>query len=140
MAAPADQPGPLTPAPTVRSAGDSDRLLTASADSSVKLWELNTGKDLFTFKRDAPCVAVKLAVGDSMFAFTTAAFMAIPPTINIVRLESDLSEQSSKPVLTIEGPKGRITRVVWTDMNRTLVTCHEKGMLRRWDVEVRALP
>lgn len=38
--------------------------------------------------------------------------------------------------MTWEVPKGRITRVFWTDCNRKLITSHDYGILRRWDVEV----
>ena len=117
-------------------AGDSERLITASADSSVKLWDVASGKDLFTFKSQEPCRAVAFSVGDRMAAYSTDQFMGQPSAIHLVNIADDLSHQSSAVIKSLSGPKGRITRVAWTDLNRTLVTAGEDGFVRRWDVEV----
>jgi len=57
--------------------------------------------------------------------------------VHLAKLEEDLSQQTAKTVLGIAAPKGRITRVFWSDMNRTLVTSHDGGYVRKWDSEVR---
>lgn len=116
---------------------DSTRLYTASADQTVRIWELQTGKELFQFKQQEPCRAVSLSAGEGMLAFTTDAFMGTQPMIHIVKLEQDIEKQTAKPILSIEAPKGRITRVFWSDLNRVLVTSHDGGYLRKWDSEVR---
>lgn len=115
---------------------DSSRLFTASADQTVRMWELQTGKELFQFKQQEPCRGVSLSVGEGMLAFTTDAFMGTQPMIHIVKLEQDVTQQSAKPVISIEAPKGRITRVFWTELNRCLITSHDGGYLRKWDSEV----
>lgn len=47
-----------------------------------------------------------------------------------------LSEQTAEITRKIEGPKGRIQRLLWTDLNKTLISASEDGFVRRWDVEV----
>lgn len=116
--------------------GDSDRLITASADQTVRIWELQTGKELFQFQQGEPCRSVQLSIGEQHMAYTTDAFMGTPPMVHIYKLEADISQQSRTPVLEFDAPKGRITRVMWADLNRTLITSHDYGMMRRWDVEV----
>lgn len=98
---------------------------------------MNSGKELFQFKMQEPCRAVNLSVGEGLMAFTTDAFMGTPPSIHICKLEEDLSRQSSKPALSIDAPKGRVTRVYWTELNRCLLTSHDGGWVRKWDSEVR---
>ena len=100
------------------------------------MWELQTGKELFQFRQQEPCRAVSLSVGEGMLAFTTDAFMGTQSMIHIAKLEQDIEKQSSKSVLSIEAPKGRITRVFWSELNRVLVTSHDGGFLRKWDSEV----
>jgi WD40 repeat protein len=112
-------------------------LITASADQTLRIWELQTGKSLFEFQLGAPCRSVDLAVGDHLLAFTTDSFTQSPPSIHIVNHEADISEQTDKKILTIVAPKGRTTRVYWADENRSLISSHDGGFLRRWDVEVR---
>ena len=115
---------------------DSTRLLTGSSDSTAKLWEVETGNCLHTFKFQSPCRAVAYSIDEQMAALSTDPFMAQEPAINIVRMAQDSSEQSSEVVQQLTGFSKRITRVAWTDLNKVLVTAGEDGYIRRWDVEV----
>ncbi|GAX75437.1 hypothetical protein CEUSTIGMA_g2881.t1 [Chlamydomonas eustigma] len=114
---------------------DSTRLYTASADQTVRIWELQTGKELFQFRQQEPCRAVSLSVGEGLLAFTADAFMGAQSMIHVMKLEQDIEQQSSKSILSIEAPRGRITRVFWSELNRCLVTSHDGGFLRKWDSE-----
>ena len=62
--------------------------------------------------------------------------MGQPSGIHLVNIADELSQQSGDVIKSLSGPKGRITRVAWTDLNRTLVSAGEDGFVRRWDVEV----
>lgn len=118
---------------------DSTVLYTSSADSSVRMWELQTGRELFQVKINEPCRACKLSIGEQMLAFTADAFIGAAPKLHVLRLAEDLSEQSNKPIQSIECPKGRVTRVFWTDCNEKLITSHDGGFLRKWDFETGKL-
>jgi translation initiation factor 3 subunit I len=118
---------------------DSDRLLTASADQTPRIWQLDTGKELAQIKFGEPCRAIKLSDGEDFFAVTTDAFMGTPPMIHVYKFAEDSAEQSRQSEISINAPKGRITRVFWADFNRSLITSHDYGMLRRWDVETGKL-
>ena len=74
---------------------DSTRLLTGSADSSAKLWDVETGQNLFTFKHKAPCKAVAFGMGDALAAISTDPFMTTTPAIHLVRIADDAAEQSA---------------------------------------------
>ncbi|KAK9822514.1 hypothetical protein WJX74_000134 [Apatococcus lobatus] len=116
---------------------DSTRLITGSADSSARLWDTETGESLFTFQFQEPCRAVDFALGDDMAAISSDPFMAAPARIHIVRIEEDITDQDATPVRQMESDKsGRVSRVQFTDLNKTLLTASEDGCLRRWDVEV----
>lgn len=70
----------------VPSTGDSSKLLTGSADSSAKLWDLSTGKELFTFKFNEPCRGVAFSLGDGMAAISSDPFMGVPSAIHLVTI------------------------------------------------------
>ncbi|KAK9829979.1 hypothetical protein WJX72_009008 [[Myrmecia] bisecta] len=114
---------------------DSSRLLTASQDSSAKLWDVETGECLHTFKFQAPCRAVAFSLGEQHAAISTDAFMAQPSLIHIVKLAEDPADQESEPEISFTCPKGRISRVAFTDGNTTLLAVSEDGYVRRYDVE-----
>lgn len=51
-------------------------------------------------------------------------------------IKDDSEEQETEILKTLNIPAGRIQRVAWTDLNATLISASEDGMVRRWDVEV----
>ncbi|CAL8468537.1 g8077 [Coccomyxa elongata] len=114
---------------------DSTRLLTGSSDSSAKLWEVETGRCLFTFKYQAPCRAVSFSINEHLAALSTDPFMSTTPAINIVRISEDPSEQSDEVVQQLTGFSKRINRVTFTDLNGVLMSAGEDGVVRRWDLE-----
>ena len=67
-------------------AGDSSKLLTGSGDSSAKLWDMETGKDLFSFKFHEPCRAVAFSLGDGMAAISSDPFIGAPAAIHLVTI------------------------------------------------------
>lgn len=115
---------------------DSTRLLTGSSDSTAKLWEVETGKCLYTFKFQAPCRAVSFSINEKLAALSTDNFMSIPPVINVVRIADDSADQSDEVKLQLSDFSKRITRVAFTDLDTVLISAGEDGIVRRWDLEV----
>lgn len=118
---------------------NSTRLITSSADQTVKLWNVETGTQLFSFNFESPARAVDFAEGDKLVVITTDPFMELPSAIHIKRIEKDLSKQSADSVLTITGIKGRINRAVWGPLNRTIISAGEDSVVRIWDSETGTL-
>ena len=86
-------------------AGDSSKLLTGSGDSSAKLWDLETGRDLFSFKFHEPCRAVAFSLGDGMAAISSDPFIGAPAAIHLVTIAgarnlAEMAVQRWAPVLT----------------------------------------
>ena len=131
---------------------ESDLLLTGSADSSAKLWDVKTGECHATWSFDAPCKAVAFALGDEMAALSTDPFMARDPAIHLVAIDRGDPSSSGQGqggdggggaggggapgvLRKLTGFKGRTNRVAFTDGNACLLSAGEDGVLRRWDVE-----
>ena len=80
--------------------------------------------------------AVAFNAGCTQLAITTDPFMGVPSAIHIVNVNlSDREAQSDAVVKRIEGPQGRVTRVMWGPLNKTIITGGEDGIIRSWDVE-----
>lgn len=118
---------------------DSKTLLTGSGDATARLWNMDNGTQRFMFEFHEPARAVKFNVGESQAAISTDPFMSAVSAIRVVNIAADPAEQSGQEVLTLTGPRGRISRVEWTDLNRTLLSASEDGFVRRWDVETGKL-
>jgi translation initiation factor 3 subunit I len=72
---------------------DSARLITASADQTAKLWEVSTGKELFSFRFDAPARSVEFAIGDALAVITTDNFMDHVPTVQVKHIAEDIDDR-----------------------------------------------
>ncbi|KAL3582352.1 hypothetical protein D5086_016684 [Populus alba] len=118
---------------------DSMQLITASADQSVKLWNVQTGAQLYTFSFNSPARSVDFSVGDKLAVITTDPFMGVTSAINVKRIADDPSQQSGESELTITGPAGRINRAVWGPLNRTIISAGEDCVVRIWDSETGKL-
>lgn len=44
--------------------------------------------------------------------------------------------ETSEDILTITGPQGRINRVIWGPLNKTIISAGEDATIRIWDAEV----
>ncbi|KAI3902441.1 hypothetical protein MKW92_016781 [Papaver armeniacum] len=115
---------------------DSRRLITGSADRSVKLWDVKSGTPLFTFEFDSPARSVDFAVGDKLAVITTDPFMEQTSAIHVKTISNDPDEQTAESALEITGPpRVRINRAVWGPLNRTIISAGEDATIRIWDSE-----
>ena len=69
---------------------DSTRLIMSSAYQTVKLWNVVTWTQLFSFNFESPAREVDLAEGEKIVVITTYPFMEFPLVIHIKRIEKDL--------------------------------------------------
>ncbi|WCJ33711.1 Eukaryotic translation initiation factor 3 subunit I [Euphorbia peplus] len=118
---------------------DSMRLLTGSADQTAKLWDVQTGTQLFSFNFDSPVKSVDLSAGDRLAVITTDPFMELPSAIHVKRIATDPDDQAGESVLVLKGPLGRINRAVWGPLNRTIISAGEDAIVRIWDAETGKL-
>eukprot|EP00249_Psilotum_nudum_P007535 c20636_g1_i1 orf=395-1375(+) len=118
---------------------DTTRLITSSADQSVRLWDVESGVQLHSFNFESPARAVDLSVGDKLAVISTDPFMEAQPAIHVKRIEKDRSKQSSESLMVITGIQGRINRVVWGPLNKTIVSAGEDSIVRLWDAETGML-
>ncbi|KAJ3055164.1 Eukaryotic translation initiation factor 3 subunit I [Rhizophlyctis rosea] len=114
---------------------DSKRLLTGSADSSARLWDVQTGKELFKWNTNTAVRAVAFAQGDKKALYVTDAVMGQKSTIWVVPVEDNVEDQTDEFMLkiTIDGPKATVAE--WGNLNKTIITGHDDGTITVWDAE-----
>ncbi|KAI3992537.1 hypothetical protein MKX01_022628 [Papaver californicum] len=126
--------------PSVRFDDDGERLGTYRGHNGAvwccDQWDVQSGTQLFSFAFDTPARDVEFAVGDKLAVITTDPFMHILTScIHVKTISSDPDEQTGDSVLTINGPRGRTTKVVWGPLNKTIISADEDTIVRIWDSE-----
>lgn len=119
----------------------STRLLTAAADNFVKLWNVKTGEEITSFTHNNPVRYVQFGEGCRVFASVTDNVMGVAGTISVWELPPEAFMDPPQatlirttPVLDIPlDPSIRITSVMFTILNRTLIVSDDKGVLRVYD-------
>jgi translation initiation factor 3 subunit I len=69
-------------------------LLTGSADNSAKMWEVETGRCVFSWETKTAVRAVAFALGDEKALFVTDATMGQKCMIHIVFIEADIEDRT----------------------------------------------
>jgi translation initiation factor 3 subunit I len=106
----------------------STRLITGSADQTAKLWDVKTGKELFTFGFDAPARSVDFAIGDHLAVITTDSFMGNMPTVQVKRIAEDLQDRRFTPPHLLQSVYMSIAMWVLKCMS---VFCRDGGVSAR---------
>ena len=111
--------------------------MTGSADMSARLWDVQTGKQLFTWKHRTPVSAVGIGLGDQQVLTVNAPVMSSKPAIFIYDLDKsdNYANNSMDPVVEMLGHTGKITMAHWGPLNETIFSCSEDGTVRCWNPE-----
>lgn len=114
----------------------STRLLTASADRTAKLWNVQTGEEMFSFFHASSVRCVNWAEGARMILTVQEDNFGEDATIFIYNMADDIKEQKTEAVRAMSNPEsGRINAAVWGGLNNFIITGCEDGSIRKWNVE-----
>lgn len=116
----------------------STRLLTASADRTARLWDVETGVCLYSFEHPSSVRSVGFAEGDRMVLTVQENNFNQEAMINVFNVADDVEQQAKDPVRRLipnGGGNFRIYRAVWGALNQTILACGEDGTVRKFDVE-----
>jgi len=114
-------------------------LLSGAADRTVRLWDVESGKQLFNFSHNITVRCVAFSEGDHRFLATTDQIMKFAPEINVYKLQEDYREQerSKNPIIQIPGPNPnqKITKAIWGWHNETIISSNSDGTIRMYSVD-----
>lgn len=120
----------------------SNRVLTASADATARLWSCQTGECLQIFSHRGPVRGVAWADGSNMFATISDPFVEHNAQISIydVPQDEDPDEYADTPRLEIDLPKDSTTgkrvnptNVAFLNCNEALFVTFDNGSIRLYD-------
>eukprot|EP00301_Raphidiophrys_heterophryoidea_P013229 c20597_g1_i1.p1 GENE.c20597_g1_i1~~c20597_g1_i1.p1 ORF type:complete len:354 (+),score=58.75 c20597_g1_i1:66-1064(+) len=126
----------------------SERMLTGGADNTMRLWDVQSGRNLFTFSHRAPIRCVEFNTGDSLALAVGDNLMGQTATVMLYRITKNAADQKpfEDPIANFGAGRGedtmhrgKITAAHWTSLNKHIVTAGDDGFLRKWDSETGKL-
>lgn len=115
---------------------ESKTLLTASADRTAKLWDVQTGKEQFSFGHASSVRSCGFADGDRMILTVSENNFDQQATVYIYNKTDDIADQTDVPVRAMfaEG-SGKVYTALWGGLNTHVLSAGEDGKVRKWNVE-----
>jgi len=111
--------------------------LTGSADTSTKLWDTETGKELLNISYKVKVRWVDFAEGDRQFLVLTDQVMGQHSTIHINNLGEDAKMNGATFELVVPGVK--FTQAVWGPLGKSIIASGDDGSIRVYDAATRKL-
>jgi translation initiation factor 3 subunit I len=112
---------------------DSVFLISGSADTNAKLWEVKTGEELFNWPHRGPVRSVKFGKGDGVMVTSSDPFMSHPALIRVYTINKENpTQQADAPLLEIQDHHhtGRIIDVHFLNANTRILSSGEDGFIR----------
>lgn len=113
------------------------RLITGSGDMSTKLWDVETGQVLGTIKCNSAARTANFSYSGNQASYSTDKAMKSNSELFIIdvrNVDSSIGEQNSAFKFTMNDQQSKITSVLWGALDETVITGHDNGSIRIWDL------
>merc|ERR1719153_1974876 len=114
--------------------GDTSHLVTGAADNTVKLWDIQTGKEINSIATRSAVRTCNFSYSGNLVCYTTDKQMGYPCEIVVV---DSRTFSHAEPVLKVaippSGPK--VTSMIFHGLDDLLLTGHDNGDLVIWEAK-----
>lgn len=118
---------------------DNTQLITGAADNSIRMWDVETGKQIGMIQTNTAVRSCNYSYGGDMVCFTTDKQMKYPCEITMVDPRNFRAEEIiHKMEIPPAGPK--VTSMIWSNLDKHLITGHQNGDMVIWETrEIKKL-
>ena len=114
-------------------------LASGSADNTIKLWDVATGKCLKTWEFPTAVKRVEFSEDGSRLLGVTEKRMGYLSNIVVLDIKIDVhAEQSDERAMTIVCDKSKATVAGWSYLSKYIIAGHEDGSVSQFDAIVSA--
>lgn len=114
---------------------ESTDFLSASADATVRLWDVEKGREKNQYSSEAPCRCCAFSYSGSLFFYTNDNVMGKNAEVTIIDIRSRPSEGPVGRINVTEQGYGKVTSALWGTLDQFIVTGHDNGELVQWDLK-----
>lgn len=111
---------------------DSTRVATAGGDSTLRLWDLQTGKELSKRETQTSTRTVNYSYSANLLLYTTDTQRNIPSQIHVLDTREDIA--SVQPAVSISDVgTHKPTASIFGPLDDSFITGHENGSISKWE-------
>ncbi|RWS16255.1 eukaryotic translation initiation factor 3 subunit I-like protein [Dinothrombium tinctorium] len=113
---------------------DSTKVVTGGADNSLRLWDLQTGKEIANIVTNSPVRTVTFSYSGKLVFYTTDSVMKFPS--ELIVFDTTIGEHLTGNDHVARFPSGaqKPTAALWGELDRSLITGHVNGQITKWDL------
>lgn len=113
-------------------------IASGSADNTIRLWEIKSGKCLKSWEFPTAVKRVEFNTDGTQLLGVTEKRMGHLGTIVVLNINLDAeAEQSDEVELTIVCDESKATVAGWSYFNKYIIAGHEDGSVSQYDAKVR---
>lgn len=117
--------------------------VTGSADYSIKIWDISTGKDIYTWKSLVPVKNVQFSPCGNYVLAVLDNVMKYAGSINIYQIKRDEKTHEAiefveEPLFTLETVEGldAVSVAGWSIGGKNIFAGHKDGKVSKYDIDV----
>lgn len=118
---------------------DTTKVLTGAADSTCRLWDTQTGKELATFETGSAVRTCGFNYSGHSVMFTTDKTMGRSCEIFFYDTRDQSQIENNSPYMKIASPESKVTSATWSNLDKELISGHDNGALCLWDLKSGSL-
>lgn len=116
--------------------GDSTRVVSGSADQTLRIWDCETGKCLNVINTPTSVRSAAFSYSGKWVLYTTDSMMKKQPEINVIDITTGehLSGESAIMKVQLTADQTKVLSSLWGALDESVITGHESGNVARWDI------
>ena len=126
----------ISKSPPSISPGDTTRVVSGSADQTLRIWDCETGKCLHVVPTPTSVRSAAFSYSGKWVLYTTDSMMKRQPEINVIDLATGehLSGESALFKVQLNADQTKVLSSLWGALDESVITGHESGNVARWDL------
>jgi len=111
-------------------------MVSGSADNTMRLWQVSTGKCLYTWEFPTAIRRVAFSEDDKQIVQNTEQRMGFQGAIRVFNINrTDGTKQSPDPIYNFNPVGSKVSVIAFAHTQSVIVTGHESGKVALWDVK-----
>lgn len=114
----------------------STKLISGAGDNTFRMWDIQTGKEISQIVTNSSVRACNYSYSSNMAVYTTDKAMGYPCEMFIIDVRNTDDFGKADPILKLPMSGSRISSLLWGTLDEVIITGHENGDLKQWDLKV----